>query len=154
MTAAYEYNFTDESRLCIVQARFEALRLGSRVIQPAHLMLGVTKAIAQPVLERLFPDAGRFAALCRSLGAEVPAAPVSADDVTYSDEAIAAVAGAYRAASMRHERSITPLHLLLGIHRPHRRDDRPTPPSDASALLEAAGVSVVVLESVMVAELN
>jgi hypothetical protein len=154
MAEEREYNFTDDSRLCIVQARFEALRLGSRVIQPAHLLLGVTKAISRPAFERLFPEAERFAVLCRSLGAEVRAAPVSAKDVTYSDEAIAVVAGADRAASLGRECLISPLHLLLGIHRPHDRDDRPVQRSEASAILDAAGVSAVMLETVLAAELN
>jgi len=152
MTEAHEYTFTDDSQLCIVQARFEAVRLGCRVIQPAHLILGITKAIAQPRFDRLFPEAGRFELLCRSLGAEIPAAPVSTEDVTYSEAAIAAVAGAYYTASLGPERLIGPLHLLLGIHRPRSRDDRPVPPSDASAILDVAGVSAVVLEAVLAAE--
>jgi hypothetical protein len=143
------YEFSDDSQLCIVQARFEALQLGSRVVQPEHLVLGLTKAIAQPRFERLFPDAAQFAALCRSFGAATAAAPVSAEDVTYSEGSLAAIAGAYQALGPDRAQPMTPLHIMLGVHRPLGPDGRPIPASPASAILDAAGLSVEALAAVL-----
>lgn len=146
-----EYRFADASRLCIAQARFEAIRLGSRVIHPAHLVLGVTKAIPQTGFQQLFPEPVRFESLCHSLGADATAAPVSAEDVTYSAAAIAAVAGAHHAATVRPGTVITPLDLLLGVHRPREEPGAASqsPHVTASLALDAAGVTVEALIAIL-----
>lgn len=144
MAAPDEFNFTDDCRLGIVQARFEALHQGTRVVDAGHLVLGVTKTMGQSTFDHLFPDPGRFAQLCRSLGAVAAAAPVSAADITYSTEATKAIAGAVHSAATLPDGAITPLHLLLGVHRPgNEPGGSPARPSLASDLLDVAGVTVV-----------
>ena len=150
MAAAHEYNFTDDCRLSIVQARFEALRLGARVVDAGHLVLGVTKTIGQSTFDRLFPDPGRFAQLCRSLGAVEAAAPVSAEDITYSTDAMEAITGAMHCAAAVSDGAIAPLHLLLGVHRPRQQPESAMAgPSFASDLLDGAGVTVIRLEELV-----
>lgn len=152
MPEAREYTFSEASQLCIVQGRFEALALGSPVIEPGHLALGILKAVAEPEFARLFPDPGRFTTLCLALGSDESPAPVSAEDVTYTEAAIAAVTGAYRCAGSSSKDVITPLHILLGIHRPVDPDGQPTLPSIVAALLDAAGLSPATLERLLAAE--
>ncbi|MEO8138094.1 MAG: hypothetical protein ABI742_00530 [Gemmatimonadota bacterium] len=150
MAAAHEYNFTDDCRVGIVQARFEALYLGTRVVDAGHLVLGVTKTIGQSTFDLLFPVPERFAQLCRSLGAAEAAAPVSAEDITYSTGAMEAIAGAMRSAAALPEGAIAPLHLLLGVHRPETQfESAMARPSFASDLLDVAGVTAVHLEALV-----
>lgn len=150
MPEPHEYRFSDDSKLGIVQARFEALGLGSRVVEPLHLVLGLTKALPPATFEALFPDGERFGSLCRALGAEVPAARVATDDITYSADAMAAVAGAHEAACAMSDGTITSMHLLLGVHRP-ARSSTPTAlaPSMAAAALDAAGATAAILEALL-----
>lgn len=152
MPEAPQYRFSEAAQLCIVQGRFEALWLGSSVVEPGHLALGILKAIAQPQFERLFPETERFASLCRALGSRTAPAPVSAEDVRYTEGAIAAVAGAHHAAGPGWEAIITPLHVLMGIHRPMDAAGRPAASSDAAAHLEAVGLSISALERLLAAE--
>lgn len=152
MPEAREYTFSETSQLCIVQGRFEALALGSSVVEPGHLALGTLKAMAQPEFDRLFPDPGRFTTLCLALGSDESPAPVSAEDVTYTEAAIAVVTGAFRCAGARPKDVITPLHILLGIHRPADPEGHPALPSVVAGLLEAAGLSTANLERVLAAE--
>jgi hypothetical protein len=141
MPGPQDYNFTDDSRFGIVQARFEALTLGLRVIDPGHLVLGVTKTLDQATFDRLFPDPERFMSLCRALGASASAAPVSAEDVDYSEEAIEAITGAMRSAAAT-VTGVTPVHLLLGVHHPWMRSDAgPARVSIVSTLLDTAGLA-------------
>lgn len=149
MPDAREYTFSEASQLCIVQGRFEALALGSPVIEPGHLALGILKAIGQPEFVRLFPDPGRFPTLCQALGSGESPAPVSADDVTYTEAAIAAINGAYRCAGSSPKTVITPLHILLGIHRPESPEGHSAAPSVVAALLDAAGLSTAALEGLL-----
>ncbi len=149
MPDAREYTFSEASQLGIVQGRFEALALGSPVIEPGHLALGILKAIAQPEFVRLFPDPGRFTTLCLALGSDESPAPVSADDVTYTEAAIAAVDGAYRCAGFSPKVVITPLHILLGVHRPADPEGHPLAASVTAVLLDAAGLSCDALERLL-----
>jgi hypothetical protein len=114
-----EYNLTDDARVCIVQARFEALQGGGQVVEPEHLVLGVVKGVAPVLSERLFPVRGDFLALCHALDSLGEPAPLSTRDVLYSEGATAAILGAvHLAGTASPEESVTPLHLLLGVHAP------------------------------------
>lgn len=138
MSDAPAFNFTDDSRVAIVQARFESLASSAGVLGPDHLALGVVKTAGQALFDRLFPDEARYEALCGALASTPARAPVVAEEVVYSEAAHAAIAGAIKAAGAG--RAILPVHLLIGIHGPERAGGGPAPRSAAATALDAAGL--------------
>ncbi|HEU4763662.1 MAG TPA: hypothetical protein VFS28_03355 [Gemmatimonadales bacterium] len=138
------FNFTDDSRVAIVQARFESLASSAGVLGPDHLVLGVVKTAGQELFDRLFPDESRYQTLCETLASTPERAPVVAEEVVYSEAAHAAIAGAIKAAGAG--RPILPVHLLIGIHGPERAGGGPAPRSAAASALDAAGLDLARLE--------
>ncbi len=135
------YPLSDDTRLCLLQARFETLQQGNRELGPAHLVLGVLKRLSDEERRELL-EVEQFEALCTALGATARPAPLSTDDISYAAAAEEAIAGGIAAALGRHPDSLVePYHLLLGVHHPRRLvEQTATPPSEVAAVLAAAGL--------------
>jgi hypothetical protein len=146
-----EYPFASSSRIAIVQARHETLFLGSRVVTPRHLVLGVLKTLPPEELEALFPAPQSVERVYTALGAGVAPAPLIAEDVSYHRAAQEALAGAIKAAAEDPlGPEIRPLHLLVGVLRPCGvSDGAPAPSGSAAEILIAAGVDLARLEALL-----
>ncbi len=142
-----EYRLSDDCKLALVQARFEAIHLGTRALDAGHLLLGVTKSLTPVTFARLFPRTERFESLCRAFDAGIESAPLSAEDIEYALAAREAIAGGMSLAIASDPTAeLTPLYLLLGILRPLDPEcQTPVAPSSAAALLLASGVTAEVL---------
>ena len=119
VSSSPEYKLTDDTRVCIVQARFEALHLGGHEVGPEHLVLGVIKGIGPALFDRLFPVRGDYLELCHALDSVGQPAPLATADVAYTADATAVIMGAVQiAGAVGADIAVTPLHLLLGVHEP------------------------------------
>lgn len=138
-----EYHLSDDCKLALVQARFEAIHLGTRTLDAGHLLLGVTKSLPAATFARLFPLPERFEALCGAFNTGIDAAPLSAEDIDYSLGAREAIAGGMSSATATDpSAALTPLYLLLGILRPLNPEEQtPVAPSLAATRLLASGVT-------------
>ena len=137
MNAGNPFNFSDDARLCLLQARCESLHAGSRSLGPEHVVLGVIKTISPVLRGQLFHEPAQFHALCTALGSHPARAPLCTDDIIYLTEAEEAIAGGIQAAAESGaETLVAPLHLLLGIHHPRSLIERTaTTPSAVAAAL-------------------
>jgi len=152
MRSASAYDFTDDAKFAILQARHEALVVGAREILPSHLALGVLRLLDAAEIGALFPAPGSREALYGELGGGPHPAPVIAQDIIYSDGARQALAGARHSAEAGHAR-ITPLHVLVGILHPRDfLDRRDVPPSEAADALEHAGLTAARLSELLAPE--
>lgn len=148
---ASAYDFTDDARVAILQARHEALVLGAREILPRHLALGVLRLMSPVEAAELLPEPGSREALYLRLGGRPEPAPVIARDIVYSDGAREALAGARHSAGAG-TGAITPLHVLCGILSPRDfLDRRDVTPSEAAGTLDAAGVTLARLAELIAA---
>ena len=136
------YAFTEEARLAVFQARHEALALGAGELLPAHLALGVLRTLTRFQRAACFTRPEEYARLCHALGATSDPAPLIPEEIPYSDDATAVMAGAIHAAAQEGPGvAVSPVHLLLGIHAPCGLEDRaPRPPSRTAAVLAEAGL--------------
>ena len=136
------YEFTEDARLAVFQARHEALALGAPELLPAHLALGVLKTLTRFQRAACFATREEYARLCHALGAAPEPAPLIPAEIGYSEAATAAMAGAIQAAALEGEGvPVSPVHLLLGIHAPCALDDRtPIAASRTATVLADAGL--------------
>jgi hypothetical protein len=137
------YHFTDPARLAVFQARHEALALGAPELTPFHLALGVLKTLTGFQRAACFSGSGDFERLCAALGAGPEPAPLIPEDIAYSEEAKAVMAGAIRSAEDEAPgTAVSPFHILLGIHAPcDLENETPLPPTGAATLLAIAGLT-------------
>ena len=140
--AETQYEFTEDARLAVFQARHEALALGAAELLPAHLALGVIKTLTRFQRAACFTRPEEFARLCHALGAAPEPAPLIPEEIGYSAEATAVMAGAIHAAAQEGEGAqVSPVHLLLGIHAPCGLEDyAPRPASRTATVLADAGL--------------
>lgn len=145
------YDFHDDTRLAILQARHEALYLRAEKLTPAHLALGVLHTLGAAEVRLALPAPGAFESLCRALGGRSEPAPVIASEILYSDAARDAIAGAMSAAADgAGAGTILPLHLLAGIHRPQAAAGTgATAPGPVAAVLEQAGLGAGALQALL-----
>lgn len=143
------YNFHDDTRLAILQARHEALHLRADELTPAHLALGVLHTLGEAEVRLALPAPGAFDSLCRALGGRSEPAPVIASDIRYSEAARDAIAGAKFVAAGG-AGAILPLHLLAGIHCPQpAAGTGATAPAPVAAVLEQAGLGASALQALL-----
>lgn len=145
------YDFHDDTRLAMLQARHEALFLRADELTPAHLALGVLHTLGTAEILRALPAPGTLDALCLALGGRSVPAPVIASEVRYSDAARDAIAGArFAAGGPAGAGTILPLHLLAGILCPHSAAGTgATPPGPVAAILERAGMGTRSLQALL-----
>lgn len=136
------YDFSEDARVAVFQARHEALALGAAELLPSHLALGVLRTLSRFQRAACFDQPQAFDRLCHALGGGPQPAPLIPEDIVYSDDAKAVMAGALRAAAAEGPgTAVAPFHILLGIHGPcDLADQTPRLPSGASAILAAAGL--------------
>jgi ATP-dependent Clp protease ATP-binding subunit ClpC len=113
--------FTEGAGRAIHIARLEAVRRGTKEIEPAHLLLGI---LQEHEIAPLFPnDLPKLEAIraqiAQSLRADHEPLPENKDiPLAHSSKRVLAYA-AEESERMRHA-TITGAHLLLGIHRESR----------------------------------
>ena len=135
------YNFTDDCRVALVQARFEALAQGSPVLTPSHLVLGVLKTMPGPAFERLLLSPSTYRELCDALDSTPDHAPADARDIIYAESAKHAISGSLVAAGPAHP--VWPIHILIGIHAPHAPfDGGPVAASHVADILTRGGLGL------------
>lgn len=145
------YDFHDDTRLAILQARHEALYLRADELSPAHLALGVLHTLGAAEVRLALPAPGAFESLCLALGGRSEPAPVIASEILYSDAARDAIAGAMAAAAGgAGARTILPLHLLAGILSPRPAGGTEiSAPGPIAVVLERAGLGASSLQSLL-----
>ncbi len=145
------YDFHDDTRLAILQARHEALYRRAEELTPAHLALGVLHTMGAAEARQALPVPGAFESLCLALGGRSEPAPVIASEVLYSDAARDAIAGAMVAAAGGAGAGIIlPLHLLAGILSPRpAAGTGATVPGPVAAVLERAGLGASSLQTLL-----
>lgn len=143
------YEFSEDARVAVFQARHEALALEAPYLEPAHLALGVLKTLSRFQRAACFARPEEFDRLCATLGAGPEPAPLIPQDIQYSEAAKAAMAGAIRiAAETGATGEVFPFHILLGILAPCGLEDRaPQPAGEAAAALAAAGLGARQVEA-------
>jgi len=123
--------YTEEARLVLFRARFEAQQSGSGRIEPEHLFLAL--AVEDPVrLRQLLPAVANVESICREVRDGLPSRdPHTEQDMPLSHPAKRVLAyGAEEAHKLGH-RHIGNEHHLLGLLRE---------PSSVSRILETYGV--------------
>src|SRR5574340_1568576 len=109
------HRFTEEARRAISFACVEAARLGSREIEPIHLLLGLLHVESPAVTRFLPPEA--WVSIREEVGEHLnPGPEISRNpDLPYSETGRAVLVAAAREASGLSAAQIGPEHLLLGL---------------------------------------
>jgi hypothetical protein len=129
--------YTTRARQAIFFARYEAARLGSRTIEPEHVLLGLIRA-RLGLKGKVFESVALSVEDARAELASASAEPLPASvQIPVSDRATAVFRAAAAEADGLQHQEIGTAHLLLGVCR--------APGSAASAVLTRRGLQ---LESV------
>jgi hypothetical protein len=118
MNSAMFERYSEPARRSLFFARHEASVLGSSVIEPAHLLLGVLKESA-PIVEHLLGTANTAGDAIRQLtymhiGASAPAMDTSVE-IPFGNDSKRVLAYAVEEADRLLHHHIGPEHLVLGL---------------------------------------
>ena len=106
--------FSEPARLALFHARAESIKLGGRVIEPEHVVLGILQ-VAPGAVMRAAAGPPRFDQLIRSLADAATSAekhPVS-NEVPFSSDTRALLERAAAEADQHGHRWVRPEHLIL-----------------------------------------
>jgi ATP-dependent Clp protease ATP-binding subunit ClpC len=113
--------FTEGARRAVFVARLEAVRRGTREIEPAHLLLGI---LQQSEIAPLFSnDLPKLETVRSKIVQGLPAGgelPPEKRDIPLAHASKRILAYAAEESEMMRHATITSAHLLLGIHRESR----------------------------------
>ena len=137
------YNFTDDVRRTLQQARESAGQLGSDQVEPVHILLGITESpgnVTRAVLTELGATSEQIAASARSLARPVRRATSHGPDLPYTRQAKRVLEDAMSAARRLEHSYVGCEHLLLALA---------DPASPLAGHLRAAGLSGEAIEAIV-----
>ena len=109
--------YTEDARMVIFLARYEASLLGSATLEPEHLWLGVlrqSKKLVKRHAPRVTTEAVQEKLILRGVNGERVSMTV---EIPLSQEARRAIEGAALEANSHGQKHITAEHLLLALLR-------------------------------------